>query len=343
MRFLSPALCRAFSAAAVVVAVPCLVPPPATAVSAPLSYDCTVTDVPSLGVQVFTVVLDTDVPDAIPAGQSYLWNVTGRVTLPAEVVAYLRSTDATRVDGSASVDTTLNGNFLGSPLTIAQKALPAGGPVEISGTGLGGTLPASPAGTVHQIGVSRNLNFQLKGYRSNGSVASTTAITCTKPIGIVPVDTITVVAGLTATVTAVTVQAASIPFGDRPQAIAEVAGTGNTKPPGRVAFSFDGQTVTADVTGGKATAVLPAALTMGSREVKAVFTPSDPNFASSSAVSALTVVRDLTTTTAKLRLPGPPGAARRKGQGCCTARYDRLRLGEVCPEAERSDFAYHQG
>ena len=124
MRFLSPALCRAFSAAAVVVAVPCLVPPPATAVSAPLSYDCTVTDVPSLGVQVFTVVLDTDVPDAIPAGQSYLWNVTGRVTLPAEVVAYLRSTDATRVDGSASVDTTLNGNFWGASLTIARRPCP---------------------------------------------------------------------------------------------------------------------------------------------------------------------------------------------------------------------------
>jgi hypothetical protein len=72
----------------------------------------------------------------------------------------------------------------------------------------------------------------------------------------------------------------------------------NKKPDGTVEFSFDGTTIKVEVQGGKATAIFPPALDLGLQQVTAVFTPTDPNLAPSTATKDFRVVRDQTTTEA---------------------------------------------
>ncbi len=111
------------------------------------------------------------------------------------------------------------------------------------------------------------------------------------------VDTVSVVKAPT-TVT-LTVLEPPVEYGEQPTVIAVVASSvGKPKPDGAVEFTFDGTTIKIEVKGGKATAIFPAAVDLGLQQVTAVFTPTDPNLASSTATKNFRVVRDQTTTEA---------------------------------------------
>ncbi len=93
-----------------------------------------------------------------------------------------------------------------------------------------------------------------------------------------------------------------VEYGEQATVTAVVASSaGKKKPDGTVEFTFDGTTIKVEVKGGKATAIFPPALDLGMQQVTAVFTPTDPNLAASSATKAFRVVRDQTTTEATAR------------------------------------------
>ena len=109
------------------------------------------------------------------------------------------------------------------------------------------------------------------------------------------VDTVSVVKAPT-TVT-LTVLEPPVEYGEQATVTALVASSAsNKKPAGTVEFTFGGTTIKVEVKGGKATAIFPPALDLGMQQVTAVFTPTDPNLAPSTATKNFRVVRDQTTT-----------------------------------------------
>ena len=104
------------------------------------------------------------------------------------------------------------------------------------------------------------------------------------------------------TTVTLTVLEPPVEYGERPTVTAVVASSvSNAKPAGTVEFTFAGTTIKVEVKGGKATAIFPPAVDLGIQQVTAVFTPKDPNLASSNTTKAFRVVRDQTSTEATAR------------------------------------------
>ncbi len=297
-------LSRVALAGAAVLAVTGLaaVAPPATAISGTLNYDCTVRFAPQLGTQVFTAILDTDVPEQVRAGQYSDFQVTASVTVPPDLVTYLNSTTAVTVGGLGQVGMDINANFWDSNMSWPQTVVPASGTMQLTWTGWpsSGPLPPAPVGTVWEITARSGIWMEFTGYRADGSVTGKTLVDCVVQSGQSQhMDTVHVVQA--PSTTTLTVQPSPIEYGAQPTVVADIAVTGSkTKPTGTVAFGFEGQTVTADVVGGQAKASLAAALTMGLRQVTAVFTPTDPNIAPNQAASSVKVIKDQSSTIASL-------------------------------------------
>jgi hypothetical protein len=281
--------------ALVVIGSPLLSPGPAGAVSTTLSYDCG----SPIGGQVFTVVVDTDLPTTMSPGQSVGIVTTTVLTLPAAVVDYARTTYSA-VTAGASLDSVLTVNTASTPTTLAAPKTPLPGApataMSLTATGSSGNLLAGPIGTTYEIGTG-NFTANLLFYKADGTGAGNFSSTCIlQAAQNVHVDTVTVVpAPTTTTITVV----APVEYGAEPDVSAAVATAGaKAKPAGTIEFTFEGKTVKVEVKGGKAKATLPQALTMGVRPVTAKFTPTDKNLAVSETTKNVTVVRDQTTTTA---------------------------------------------
>ena len=274
--------------------------PPASAVSAPLTYHCTTS--PNVGEYDLSAVVDTNAPATLGSGMTVPITVTSDVTIPDSLATYLRGLNVASVEGTSQSTGTVNGASRVSTLTIPKTAVPAvGTPMHLVGTGPGGTITAGAIGSTNLRGAG-NFTAKLTGRDPAGnSVVPETTYTCTLAPATgqnLLVDSVTSVQ--TTTTTTVTVDG-PVSYGDVPVARAEVTqGGSSTKPAGSVAFTYGGKTITVAVKGGKASADLAQALTMGANHVTAVFTPTDKDKAPSQATGAFTVVRGPTTTTASV-------------------------------------------
>lgn len=268
-----------------------LVASPAGAVSTTLSYNCTLTSPPA-GPYVFTAVIDTDAPATLVPGQTVNLTTTSLVTVPVAAADALRGFGAKSVDGTADATGTVNNVARPTPLTIPRTATGAvGTTLALTGTGPSGNLVAGPVGTVYELGAG-SFTAHMTGYNDAGTSIGTYEFQCLLQAGQnLHVDTVTVTKA--PTTTTITLPATA-QYGEQVSATADVT-SGSGKPAGSVVFSFGGKTVKADVKGGKAKAILPAALTMGVQAVTATFTPTDATLAASATSRNLTVVRAQTT------------------------------------------------
>lgn len=265
----------------------------------PLIYHCT-TD-PNVGEYDVSAVVDTNAPATLGAGLSAPITVTSDVTIPDTLATYLRDTaHVASVDGTSEATGTVDGVSRKSTLTIARTPVPAAGTtMHLVGTGPGGSITAGAVGSTILIGAggfTATLNgYDTAGTKILGPVVFTCALTPSTGQNLL-VDSVSVVQTPTTTTLTVT---SPVEYGAPVSANVTVSREGtNAKPAGTVAFTYAGTTVTVVVKGGKASAELPAALTMGANQVTAVFTPTDKTVAPSSATAAFTVVRGSTTTTA---------------------------------------------
>jgi hypothetical protein len=277
-----------------------LVAAPAGAASDTLSYNCTedspLLDDPSYAV---TAVIDTNAPLTLGSGLSANITTTATLTLLQPLADDLRGLGVTTVDGTGNAAGTVDGVARQTALTIPTTAVPAtpGTTFDVVGSGPSGSITGGAAGTTIQLRAG-GFTAAIRGFSATGATVGTFAFTCTLlPGPTAPVDSVSVVPAPT-TVT-LTVLEPPVEYGERPTFTAVVASSvGKPKPAGTVEFTFDGTTIKVEVKGGKATAIFPPALDVGMQQVTAVFTPTDPNLAASSATKAFRVVRDQTTTEA---------------------------------------------
>jgi len=289
------------AAAALASTVLVVTPKPTTAVSGVLAYDCTSASHPSLGTQPFFAEFDTGLPAQVPVGQPVDIFVTAVVTVPSDVVAFIGSTGAVTVDGTAADYMTINGGDRAVSLTIAPTPWPAGGSAQVTAAGSAGPLTAQSPGVVFVFDSGPAFSIQLTGRQANGSETVSVGFGCILQAGQNQfMDS--VVSVLMPTTTTLTVQPLPLRYGAHPVVLAEVAISGSTlKPDGVVQFAFSGKTVNATVEAGKATATMPRALTLGPQPITAVFTPTYPWLPGSQAALSLNVLKDETTTSTSAR------------------------------------------
>ena len=272
-----------------------LVAAPAGAVT--LAYNC---DSPQLAGDpyVVTAEIDTNAPATLGSGLSANITTTATLTLPPGLANELRGFGVSSVDGNATTGLTVDTVPRQASLTIPSTAVPStdGTTVTVVGSGPSGSITGGAAGTsiVIQAG---DFTANITGRNASG-VVNTYVLTCTPQLlQNLTVNTVSVVKAPT-TIT-LTVLEPPVEYGEQATVTAVVASSaGKKKPDGTVEFTFDGTTIKAEVKGGKATAIFPPALDLGMQQVTAVFTPTDPNLAASSATKAFRVVRDQTTTEA---------------------------------------------
>lgn len=276
-----------------------LVAAPATAASASLAYNCTSPQILG-GPYVFTAVIDTSAPATLGSGLSAALTTTASVTVPANLADQFRAGGVTTVDGNAAATGTVDGVPRQTTLTIPKAAVAptVGTTTTVVGTGPSGSITGGAAGTSILLGAG-DFTAVITGYNSAGvAVGPAYNFACTLQAGQnLLVDTVSVVKAPT-TVT-LTVLEPPVEYGEQVTVTAVVASlASNKKPDGTVEFTFGGTTIKVDVNGGKATAIFPPALDLGMQQVTAVFTPTDPNLAPSTAMKNFRVVRDQTTTEA---------------------------------------------
>ncbi|HET9996869.1 MAG TPA: Ig-like domain-containing protein [Nocardioides sp.] len=275
-----------------------LVAAPAGAANDMLTYSC---DSPQLTGDPYVVpaAIDTNAPPTLASGSSATITTTAALTLPAGLANELRGFGVTSVDGNATAQLTVDGVQRQTNLTIPSTAVPPtiGTTITVVGSGPSGSITGGAAGTSIVLGAG-GFTANLTG-RNAGGVVNTYVLTCTplQPENLRVVDTVSVVKAPT-TVT-LTVLEPPVEYGEQATVTAVVASTAsNKKPDGTVEFTFGGTTIKVEVKGGKATAIFPPALDLGMQQVTAVFTPTDPNLAPSTATRNFRVVRDQTTTEA---------------------------------------------
>ncbi len=288
-----PRLGSAFAAVALVAA-GLATTSPAPAASAELAYDC---NNALTGPFTASAVIDTDAPAELGTGISTAITTTTSVVVPEPVVDELRDAFIATVEGTAAATGTVDGQSRSTTLTIAQTAVPgAGNSMTLVGTGPSGSITGGAVGSTILLGAG-DFVVTLIAKNDSGTVLSTQDVSCTlQPAQPTLVDSVAVVPA--PTTTTVTVQGAPVEYGDTPSVTATISVPGsNAKPAGKVAFTFEGKTVTVDVKGGKAKSTsLAPALHKGANSVTAVFTPTDPNLAVSQAVKAFTVVKAASST-----------------------------------------------
>jgi hypothetical protein len=275
---------------------------PAGAVSVALTYHCTTS--PNVGEHDFTAVVDTNAPATLGAGMTVPITVTSDVTIPDEFAETLRTTfHVATVEGTSQSTGTVNGAGRVSTLAIPKTAVPAAGTtMHVIGTGAGGTITGGAVGSSILLGAG-NFTATLTPRDTAGNVAVpgpiTFACALTPPTGQnLLVDTVNVVR--TTTTTALTVDG-PVEYGGLPTANVAVTQAGSkVKPSGSVAIIYAGKTVTVTLKAGKAKTKLPQALTMGTNQVTAVFTPTDKDKSPSQATASFSVVRGPTTTIASV-------------------------------------------
>ena len=296
--------------------------PPAAAVSAVLSYDCTAIS----GPEVMTAVVDTDAPPTMLPGQSASINVTSTVTISAARADLVRMAGITQVDGTVTANGTVDGQPRSAALAFPRTDISPtmGTPLPVVATGPGGSIQAGAAGTTIELGAG-NFSIHIVGYNASNTVLGQDTWICTlQPLQPLHVDTVQVGIATTTTLSV----SATIEYGDAAAVRADVvAATTSAEPTGIVEFAFDGKTVKAAVKGGKAKATLPAALTMGVQPLTATFTPTDPSLSSSTASTNVTVVRGSTVTTATARYR--PARDRLVGKALVEAVHGTGVAGEV--------------
>jgi len=168
----------------------------------------------------------------------------------------------------------------------------------VVGTGPSGSITGGAAGNSILLGAG-DFTAAITGYNSVGvAVGPAYNFACTLQAGQnLLVDTVSVVKA--PTTVSLTVLEPPVEYGEQATVTALVASSAsNKKPAGTVEFTFGGTTIKVEVKGGKATAIFPPALNLGMQQVTAVFTPTDPNLAPSTATKNFRVVRDQTTTEA---------------------------------------------
>ena len=167
----------------------------------------------------------------------------------------------------------------------------------VVGTGPSGSITGGAAGTSILLGAG-DFTAAITGYNAADGGRPRVQLHLHPPgRANLLVDTVSVVKAPT-TVT-LTVLEPPVEYGEQATVTALVASSAsNKKPDGTVEFTFGGTTIKVEVKGGKATAIFPPALDLGMQQVTAVFTPTDPNLAPSTATKNFRVVRDQTTTEA---------------------------------------------
>jgi hypothetical protein len=277
-----------------------LVAAPADAASATLAYSCAEDSLLLDGPYEFAAVIDTNAPATLGSGLSANITTTATVTVPVDLADDLRTAGVTTVDGTANATGTVDGVARQTTLTIPKTpvAPTAGTTTTVVGTGPSGSITGGAAGTTILLGAG-NFTATITGYNSAGvALVPAFTFTCTL-VGVqnLLVDTVNVVPA--ATTVTLTVLEPPVEYGEQPTVTAVVdSSVSNAKPAGTVEFTFGGTVIKVEAKGGKATATFPAALELGLQQVTAVFTPKDPNLASSTATKAFRVVRDETTTEA---------------------------------------------
>ena len=271
---------------------------PASAESPPLGYDCTVQFV--AGNQVFYAVIDTNAPATLATGASASITTTTEVIVPAAVVDVVRDAGAKTVGGTATATGYVDGVARDTTLTIPKTPVPEtpGVTMDLVGSGPSGSITAGSVGSTIAL-TAGDFSGSITGYDATDAAIAVATFTCVlQPEQITLVDAVSVVK--TATTTTLTVAGTTVEYGDTPVVTATVTQAGsNAKPAGKIAFTFEGKTVTVDVKGGKAKATtLGKALHRGANTVTAVFTPTDPTLAVSEAAKAFTVVKAPSTTAA---------------------------------------------
>lgn len=274
--------------------------PAAESASTSISYTCTST---ALGSFTLPVVLDTNAPARMTAGQSAPVTVTASAVLPGDAakLAYDAPLSARSLDGSWTLKATFGTAPADVPQAIPRTSLgdqTVATPVSIpaSSAPFPYVAPATP-GAVEVVAGNISGAWQL--YDGAGSaVGAPSPITCTLPGGKPPViDTIAVVATST---TSLTLDRTASEYGQDVTATAKVTTSSGT-PDGDVAFSVDGLATKAKVgKDGVATLVLPDAPT-GSHSVTATFVPRDATTydGSTSAPQVWTVAKART----RMRVP----------------------------------------
>ena len=273
-----------------------LVAAPAGAASDALAYSCTSPQLPDPSYPL-TAVIDTNAPATLGSGLSANITTTATFTLLSELADDLRAAGVTTVNGTAAATLLVDGVARQTTLTIPTTAVPptVGTTTTVVGSGPSGSITGGAAGTTIQLGAG-NFTASITGGTATGP--QTFGFICTlQGAPNPPVDTVSVVPAPT-TIT-LTVLEPPVEYGEQPTVTALVGSSvGKPKPDGTVEFTFDGTTIKVEVKGGKATAIFPPALDLGLQQVTAVFKPTNPNLASSTATRAFRVVRDQTTTEA---------------------------------------------
>jgi hypothetical protein len=268
---------------------------PASAASEELSYNC---QNATLGIFTATAVVDTDAPATLGTGITVPLTVSTTVVVPEAVVDALRGSGIASLDGTGTATGTVDGVSRQALLVVPLTAVPgAGNTMTLVGSGSAGDLSGGAVGSTIVLGAG-DFSVTLKPYNDSGTPMTQQVVDCTLADGEPTlVDTVSVVQAATSTV--VTVQATPIHYGDTPSVTATVSVPGlNTKPAGKIAYTYAGKTVTVDVNGGKAkpTSLVPA-LTMGTNTVTAVFTPTDPDLAPSESSTPFKVAKARSTIT----------------------------------------------
>ena len=284
----------------VVAGVPLVAAGPADAVSASLRYSCSNTA--NATSYHFTAVVDTDAPATLGSGMTVPITVTSDLTIPDDLAALLRVDGVATVEGTSQLTSTVDGAERVSTLSIAKTSVPAAGTsMHVLGTGPGGTITGHEVGSTVLIGAS-SFTTTLTPRDGSGNVVAlpgTTTFTCSLSPSTGQDLLVDSVSSVRTTTTTTLVVGGPVEYGRTTTASVEVTQSGSSTPPsGSVAFTYAGRTTTVAVKGGKAWTRLPEALTMGTNQVTAVFTPLVATKSPSQATASFTVVRGPTTTLA---------------------------------------------
>ncbi|MBM7515300.1 DUF6801 domain-containing protein [Nocardioides nitrophenolicus] len=236
--------------------------------AAAIDFDCAL---PIGGTDTFTADITTNAPATIPAGTSITPMLNVALTVPEGTADLLRLFQPDQVGGTVQGTTLVDGVARTTTITVPPTAVPASGPIVVSGTGTMAAITAGTEGASHQIAAG-NQAVTITIYKT-GQAPTPIDVPCTPAAGSNRViSTIGVTAAPASTTT---VKAKYAKKARKAKVSATVSAPGAT-PAGTVTFTLKKgkqvKTKTVAVTAGRAKAVFKKVTAKGRYTVTASYT-----------------------------------------------------------------------
>lgn len=273
-----------------------LAPPGAQATTGSVIYSC------SAAGQTFDlpVVIDSNAPARIPAGDTVPTTLTAQTALPGSLAKLAKEgLAAESFTATIAAPVTVSGTQIPAEHTVTSTQLgdqsaPEGAAVPFQATGVAQLRSTTP-GEVQILAGDFTASFNFKKADGTPTAIDPVQATCKAPNGKPPViDTVGVVAR---SATQLTLSPARAAYGKKVTATAQVTTSGGA-PDGDVAFVVGGVTTTAKVDKDGRAVLMLGQVAVGQRDVSATFTPKDATYyeGSSATPVGLTVTKAATRT-----------------------------------------------